>query len=65
MNLDKIIKYNIVKYIENKKRENINLKMYIKTINVLLKKQFIDRSCKNVVKNKSNSNFAISSQNLA
>lgn len=57
MNLDKII--------ENKKREIINLKMYIKTINILLKKQFIDRSCKNVVKNKSNSNFAISSQNLA
>lgn len=57
MNLDKII--------ENKKREIINLKMYIKTINILLKKHFIDRSCKNVVKNKSNSNFAISSQNLA
>ena len=37
-NLNKIIKYNIVKYIKNKKREYINFKIYIKIINILLKR---------------------------
>jgi len=48
-NLSKIIKYNIVKYIENKKKEYINFKKYIKIINILLKRQLINRSYKDII----------------
>jgi len=58
LNLSKIIRYNIVKYVENKKREYIDLKMRIKTINVLLKKKLVDRFRKDAIKNKSNLNLA-------
>ncbi len=48
----------MVKYIKNKKEKYIDFKMRIKIINVLLKRQLIDRFCKDVIKNKSNLNLA-------
>ncbi len=63
-NLSKIIKHNILKYIKNKKREYINLKIYIKTINILPKKQSIDRFCKNIIRNKSNLDFVYIDSNF-
>ena len=62
--MNKIIKYKIVKYIENKKRKYINFKIYIKIINILSKRQSIDRFCKNIIRNKSNLDFAYISLNF-
>ncbi len=39
--------------------------MRIKTINILLKRQLINRSCKDIIKNKSNLNLVYTSLNLA
>ncbi len=39
--------------------------MHIKIINILLKRQLIDRSCKDIIKNKSSLNLAYISLNLA
>jgi len=58
LNLDKVIKHNVVKYVKYKKEEHINFKMRIKIINILSKKQFIDKSRKDATKNKSNLDFA-------
>ena len=55
--LDRVIRYNIVRFAENKKKENINLRLRVKIVNVLLKKQSIDRSCKNTINQKSNLNL--------
>jgi len=57
LNLDKVIRYNVVKYVEYKKKEYIDFKIRIKIINILLKKQFIDRSCKDTTKNKFDLDF--------
>jgi len=54
LNLDKIIRHNVVKYVEYKKKEYIDFKMRIKIIDVLLKRRLINRSRKNAIKNKSN-----------
>ena len=62
--MNKIIKYNIVKYIESKKREHINLKIRIKIINILLKKRLVDKSCKNAIKNKLNSSLVYTNLDL-
>ncbi len=63
--MSKIIKHNIVKYVKNKKKKYIDLKIRIKTINVLLKRQLIDRFCKDAIKNKFNLNFVYVNLNLA
>jgi len=63
--LNKIIRYNVVKYIESEKREYINFKIHIKTINILLKRQLIDRSCKDAIKNKFNLDLVYTNLDLA
>ena len=54
MNLDKVIKHNVVKYVEHEKEEHIDFKIRIKITNVLSKRQLIDRSRKDATKNKFN-----------
>jgi len=65
LNLDKIIRYNVIKYVEYKKEEYIDFKMRIKIINVLLERQLINRFRKNAIKNKSNLDLAQINLNLA
>ncbi len=56
--LDKIIKHNIVKFVKNKKRENIDLRIRIKIVNILSKKQLVNRSRKNAINQKSKLNLS-------
>ncbi len=49
LDLDKIIRHNIVKFVENKKRENVDLKMRVRIVNILSKRQFVDKFCKNTI----------------
>jgi len=58
LNLDKVIRHNVVKYVEYEKKEYTDLKMRIKIINILLERQLINKSRKNATKNEFNSNLA-------
>ena len=58
MNLDRVIKYNIVKYVKNKKRENIDLRMRVRTTNILSKRRSIDKSYKDTIRDTYNLDFA-------
>ncbi len=51
-NIDKVIRHNVVKYVERKKEGRIDLKMRVKIVNILLDRCFVGKPRKNVIASK-------------